>query len=89
MSSQSVWFAYDPQWATSIRTRLNEFDISDLWLFESPTSISTPRIILDKYLGNPIHQLTSKKSIENEWVRGKPSHRRKNKCGILGNDFNN
>jgi tetratricopeptide (TPR) repeat protein len=62
MSSQSIWFAYDPQWALSIRTRLNETEISDLWLFEPSTPIPTPRIILDKYLGNPIQQITSKKS---------------------------
>jgi tetratricopeptide (TPR) repeat protein len=66
MSSQSIWFAYDPQWASSIRTRLNEVDISDLWLFEPSTSIPTPRITLDKYLGNPIQQITSKKLPENE-----------------------
>ena len=42
MSSQSIWFAYDPQWATSIRTRLNEIDISDLWLIENVASASTP-----------------------------------------------
>ena len=66
MTSQSIWFAYDPQWAISIRARLNEVDISDLWLFEPSTSILSPRIILDKYLGNPVEQLTSKKSSENE-----------------------
>ena len=66
MSSQNIWFAYDPQWAASIRTRLNETDISDIWLLETTTSIPTPRIILDKYLGNPIQQITTKKSSENE-----------------------
>jgi tetratricopeptide (TPR) repeat protein len=66
MSSQSIWFAYDPQWASSIRTRLNEIDISDLWLLENVPSIQTPRITHDKYLGNPIQQMTSKKSSENE-----------------------
>lgn len=66
MSSQSIWFAYDPQWASSIRTRLNETDISDLWLIENTTAVQTPRITHDKYFGNPIQQLTSKKSIENE-----------------------
>lgn len=66
MSSQSIWFAYDPQWASSIRARLNEVDISDLWLIENVTSIPTPRITHDKYLGNPIQQITTKKSTENE-----------------------
>ncbi|CAF4371067.1 unnamed protein product, partial [Adineta steineri] len=53
MSSQSIWFAYDPQWASLIRARLNEVEISDLWLLENDTSNTTPRLILDKYLGNP------------------------------------
>ena len=66
MSSQSIWYAYDPQWALSIRARLNEVDVSDLWLFEPASSVSMPRLILDKYLGNPIRQMTSKKSTENE-----------------------
>jgi tetratricopeptide (TPR) repeat protein len=66
MSSQSIWFAYDAQWASSIRTRLNESDISDLWLIENATSPSTPRITYNKYLGNPILKITSKKSSENE-----------------------
>ncbi|CAF1131514.1 unnamed protein product [Adineta ricciae] len=66
MSSQSIWYAYDPQWASSIRARLNEVDVSDLWLYEPASSVSTPRLILDKYLGNPIRQMTSKKSTENE-----------------------
>ncbi|CAF1036359.1 unnamed protein product [Adineta steineri] len=66
MSSQSIWFAYDPQWATLIRARLNEVEISDLWLLENDTSNTTPRLILDKYLGNPIQQITSKKPSENE-----------------------
>ncbi|UJR21550.1 hypothetical protein I4U23_024634 [Adineta vaga] len=68
MSSQSIWYAYDPQWALSMRARLNDVDISDLWLLENPSSTSTssPRLILDKYLGNPIQQITSKKSSENE-----------------------
>lgn len=66
MSSQSIWFAYDPQWAISIRARLNETDISDLWFIEPSTSIPTPHIVFDKYLGNPIQQLTTKKTSENE-----------------------
>lgn len=49
-----------------MRTRLNEVDVSDLWVFESISSTSTPRIIHDKYLGNPIQQMTTKKSNENE-----------------------
>ncbi len=66
MSSQSIWFAYDPQLASSIRTRLDDSDISDLWVFENVPSNSTPRIIHDKYLGNPIQQMTSKKASEND-----------------------
>ena len=67
MSSQSIWFAYDPQWASSIRTRLNESDLSDLWLLETTASPATPRILHDKYLGNPIQKLRSKKiSSDNE-----------------------
>jgi tetratricopeptide (TPR) repeat protein len=66
MSAQSIWFAYDAQWASSIRARLNEVDISDLWLLETSPSLPTPHLILDKYLGNPIKQITSKKSSETE-----------------------
>jgi tetratricopeptide (TPR) repeat protein len=66
MSSQSIWFAYDAQWASSIRTRLNESDISDLWLIENVTPSPTPRITYNKYLGNPILKITSKKPSENE-----------------------
>ena len=64
MSSQSIWFAYDPQWASSIRTRFNETDIPDLWLLENATSGETPHLILDKYLGNPIQELKSEKTSE-------------------------
>ncbi|CAF3574551.1 unnamed protein product [Rotaria sp. Silwood2] len=66
MSSQSIWFAYDPHWASTIRARLNEIDISDLWLIENVTSTQTPHIIPDKYLGNPIQQIITKKSSDNE-----------------------
>lgn len=66
MSSQSIWFAYDPQWASSIRTRLNENDLSDLWLLEINTSPAVPRILHNKYLGNPIQKLSTKTSSDNK-----------------------
>ena len=66
MSSQSIWFAYDVQMASTMRARLSEVDVADLWLFESTPSTSTARIIHDKYLGNPIQQMTTNKSNENE-----------------------
>lgn len=67
MSSQSIWFAYDPQLASSIRTRLSESDLSDLWLLDTTTSPATPHILHDKYLGNPIQKLRSKQtSSDNE-----------------------
>ena len=64
MSSQSIWYAYDPQCATSIRARLSEVDVSDLWLLETASTASAPRLTLDRYLGNPMQQMTSKKPAE-------------------------
>lgn len=66
MSSQSIWFAYDAQWASSMRARLNEIDLPDLWLFESTNSPSVPHILHDKYLGDPIQQYRSKTSSDNK-----------------------
>ncbi|CAF3918096.1 unnamed protein product, partial [Rotaria magnacalcarata] len=66
MSSQSIWFAYDPNLASSIRTRLTDTETSDLWILDNVTSTPSPHIILDKYLGNPIQQITTKKSSEHE-----------------------
>ncbi|CAF4322771.1 unnamed protein product [Rotaria socialis] len=66
MSSQSIWFAYDPNLASSIRTRLADTETSDLWILDNATSTPSPHIILDKYLGNPIQQITTKKSSEHE-----------------------
>ena len=60
MSSQSIWFAYDPQWATAIRPRLNDCHPSDLWLLEMNSKTPIPHIILNQYLGHPLHQLVSK-----------------------------
>ena len=60
MSSQSIWFAYDPQWAASIRARLTESDLSDLWLLETAPSLQNPHVVSDKYLGNPLQQMSPK-----------------------------
>jgi tetratricopeptide (TPR) repeat protein len=67
MSSQSIWFAYDPQWATSIRARLNECHPSDLWLIEPAISNTTPHIIHDKYLGQPLRQQSSKQLLSTQY----------------------
>lgn len=67
MSSQSIWFAYDPQWATAMRPRLNDCHPSDLWLLESgPSTPPTPRLILDKFFGDPFRQAGSKSSTGSE-----------------------
>lgn len=49
-----------------MRARLSDVDASDLWLHETATPVSTPRLTLDRYLGNPMQQMVTKKSSEPE-----------------------
>ncbi|CAF1038462.1 unnamed protein product [Didymodactylos carnosus] len=59
---QSVWFAYDPQCATYLRENLSKMSPGDIWCaeFDSSNSSITPQLTLDKYLGDPVRQLTYK-----------------------------